>query len=203
MRMRLLLDAGALVVVAAGNTNGGSVIFPGNIPTSFTVSSTDNRDAFSTFSSRGPAVDISAPGTNVYSSINNSANPNGYAYLSGTSMATPHVAGLAGLIKSVNPALDRVRIREIIEQTAVDLGAPGRDNDFGHGRIDARRALVAARNTLCPADYNGDGQADFFDYLDFVSAFAAGDMNADFNGDGELDFFDYLDFVAAFDAGCA
>ena len=54
----------------------------------------------------------------------------------------------------------------------------------------------------CAADFNGDGQVDFFDYLDFVSAFANEDPSADFNRDGQIDFFDYLDFVAAFAAGC-
>jgi hypothetical protein len=54
----------------------------------------------------------------------------------------------------------------------------------------------------CPADFNADGQADFFDYLDFAQAFDAEDPSADFNGDSQVDFFDYLDFVQAFDAGC-
>jgi hypothetical protein len=54
----------------------------------------------------------------------------------------------------------------------------------------------------CLADFNADGIADFFDYLDFVAAFDAEDPAADFNGDQTVDFFDYLDFVAAFDAGC-
>jgi hypothetical protein len=53
----------------------------------------------------------------------------------------------------------------------------------------------------CAADFNGDQQVDFFDYLDFASAFDAEDPSADFNGDNQVDFFDYLDFVAAFD-GC-
>jgi hypothetical protein len=55
----------------------------------------------------------------------------------------------------------------------------------------------------CPADFNSDGQADFFDYLDFAQAFDASDPSADFNGDGQIDFFDYLDFAQAFDLGCA
>ena len=55
----------------------------------------------------------------------------------------------------------------------------------------------------CPADFNRDGVADFFDYLDFVAAFSAEDPSADINGDAVVDFFDYLDFAAAFDAGCA
>jgi hypothetical protein len=54
----------------------------------------------------------------------------------------------------------------------------------------------------CAADFNHDGQADFFDYLDFVQAFAAEDAAADIDGNGQVDFFDYLEFVAAFDAGC-
>ena len=54
----------------------------------------------------------------------------------------------------------------------------------------------------CPADFNGDGQVDFFDYLDFVVAFDNEDPEADFNGDGQVDFFDYLDFISAFDSGC-
>lgn len=74
----------------------------------------------------------------------------------------------------------------------------------------ARGRLIAAAQgrsawiipIYCPADYNEDGTADFFDYLDFVSAFAAEDAAADFNRDGVVDFFDYLDFVAAFAGSC-
>jgi uncharacterized membrane protein len=54
----------------------------------------------------------------------------------------------------------------------------------------------------CPADFNGDTQVDFFDYLDFAAAFDVEDMSADFNGDNQVDFFDYLDFAAEFDNGC-
>ncbi len=54
----------------------------------------------------------------------------------------------------------------------------------------------------CSADFNDDGVVDFFDYLDFVSAFAANDPSADFNGDSAIDFFDYLDFVQEFSEGC-
>ena len=54
----------------------------------------------------------------------------------------------------------------------------------------------------CPSDFNNDGAVDFFDYLDFVQAFASNDPTADFNNDTVIDFFDYLDFVAAFSSGC-
>jgi hypothetical protein len=65
--------------------------------------------------------------------------------------------------------------------------------------------ITTGQNILCrqcPADFNGDGVIDFFDYLDFVAAFSSGFMSADFNGDTVVDFFDYLDFVAAFSSGC-
>jgi 6-phosphogluconolactonase (cycloisomerase 2 family) len=61
---------------------------------------------------------------------------------------------------------------------------------------------MAAWVPSCLADFNRDGQVDFFDYLDFVAAFAAEDASADFNGDGQVDFFDYLDFVQAFADEC-
>ncbi|MDX2148461.1 MAG: immunoglobulin domain-containing protein [Planctomycetota bacterium] len=60
----------------------------------------------------------------------------------------------------------------------------------------------ARLNVICPTDFNLDGTVDFFDYLDFASAYATEDGTADFSGDGQVDFFDYLDFVTAFDAGC-
>jgi hypothetical protein len=63
----------------------------------------------------------------------------------------------------------------------------------------SRPAHLAVR---CPADFDGNGNADFFDYLDFAAAFDAEDPRADLDGNGQVDFFDYLEFVAAFDAGC-
>ncbi len=62
--------------------------------------------------------------------------------------------------------------------------------------------IVDLGRGACGADYNNDGVVDFFDYLDFVSVFAAGGPGADFNSDAVVDLFDYLDFVAAFAAGC-
>src|SRR5262249_12577637 len=127
---------------------------------------------------------------------------NSYTYLSGTSMATPHVAGLAGLVLSVNPNLTHAQVRAIIEQNSDDLGPAGRDDDFGAGRINVRRALLAARATACSADFDHNGQVDMFDYLDFVQAFANESISADFNGDGQVDAFDYLDYVQVFANGC-
>ncbi len=75
-----------------------------------------------------------------------------------------------------------------------DIGSPG--------LLPGVVTTLECPNAPCPADFNLDGIADFFDYLDFVDAFAANTANSDFNSDGVIDFFDYLDFVDAFAAGC-
>jgi RHS repeat-associated protein len=79
-------------------------------------------------------------------------------------------------------------------------------NQYTRTSFDARTydraGNLVSYGSGCAADFNADGQADFFDYLDFAAAFDAGDISADFNHDAQVDFFDYLDFVQAFDTGC-
>ena len=139
-------DHGVLVTAAAGNcAAGGSrcngyvnpIMYPGAYTTTLAVAATDLVDNHAYFSEYHPYVDVAAPGVGIWSTYLGG----GYTSKSGTSMATPFVSGLAGLIRSVDPALTRDEIQGIIESTAEDLGAPGKDNEFGHGRIDAWRAL--------------------------------------------------------------
>jgi hypothetical protein len=80
---------------------------------------------------------VAAPGDDIYSTWTN----NGYRCVFGTSMASPHVAGLASLIKSKYPELNNVSLERIMTSTAVDLGDPGWDVFYGHGRIDAAAAM--------------------------------------------------------------
>jgi thermitase len=186
---------GSVIVCAAGNNNGGSVIYPARFPVTIAVSATDHNDVRASFSSRGPEVDVSAPGANVLSTYFGD-----YGLLSGTSMATPHVAGVMALIFARNPSLTNAQAREILETTVDDKGPAGLDPDYGWGRVNAFAAVSAA--TTCEADYNGDNQVDFFDYLDFADDFNSEAPAADFNGDNQIDFFDYLDFANVFAAGC-
>ncbi|MDX2146280.1 MAG: DNRLRE domain-containing protein [Planctomycetota bacterium] len=83
-------------------------------------------------------------------------------------------------------------------------GGDGVEVDSSESPTVAARPRLVVRYTggACPADFNSDGQPDFFDYLDFAAAFSNEDPSADFNTDGNVDFFDYLDFAQAFNDGC-
>jgi subtilisin family serine protease len=115
------------------------------------VAATRNDDTRWSLSNYGSFVELSAPGYAVYSTYNDMNNTyKGYNYMSGTSMAAPHVAGLAGLLFSQNPALTVEALRVLMRSTAVDLGDPGRDDYFGYGRIDAFAALQAGAPVVLP-----------------------------------------------------
>jgi hypothetical protein len=132
--------AGVVHIASAGNSGAGTntVGFPAQFSSVMAVAATDSADNRASFSSTGPAVEIAAPGVAIPSTYLN----NGYASMSGTSMASPHVAGVAALVIGcgvTSPAAVRQRIRE----TALDLGASGVDPSFGSGLV---RADLAAMN---------------------------------------------------------
>jgi len=140
-----------LVIAAAGNSRSNQPFYPAALDDVVGVAATRNDDTSWSLSNYGPFVEVSAPGYAIYSTYNDLGNTySGYNYMSGTSMATPHVAGLAGLLLSQNPALTVAQIRSIMQSTAVDLGAPGRDDNFGYGRIDTFAALQAGALLLPP-----------------------------------------------------
>ena len=137
---------------------------PGGQSGVVTVASTTSADVRSDFSSIGPctweninpwndylyqngslqgylAPDIAAPGSDIISCTNNSNN--GYLSMSGTSMATPQIAGIMALMLSKDPTLTPEQIDELIETTAVEKGAPGKDVEYGSGRVDALAAVNA------------------------------------------------------------
>ncbi|MEV6847876.1 S8 family peptidase [Actinoplanes sp. NPDC051411] len=141
---------GVVVVAAAGNYrgDGSPTTWPGADPGVIAVAATDANDKVASFSNAGSYVDVAAPGVGIESTYPVSLG--NYASMSGTSMASPHVAALAALIKAYRPALSPDQVEKAIETSALDLGTTGRDNDYGYGRINAPAALAAAA-TLSPA----------------------------------------------------
>ena len=139
--------AGVLVVAAAGNNNNSNGFYPASFAHVVSVSATNNNDAKASFSNFGPAVDLSAPGVTIESTFKGAT----YQTMSGTSMATPHVVGLAALIRSYHPTYTVDEVVSAMELTAKDLGTTGRDDYFGYGRIQAADALAwVAPDTIPP-----------------------------------------------------
>lgn len=127
-------NAGVLLVAAAGNEYASPVIYPAAYDSVIAVSATDLNNNLASFSNVGAEVELAAPGVGILSAYKDG----GYATLSGTSMATPHVSGVAALALELNPLMSHAEIRILLQNTADDLGIPGRDNLFGFGLVDAK-----------------------------------------------------------------
>jgi subtilisin len=138
-------NAGVLLVAAAGNTNGGNITYPAGFDSVIAVTATDQNDQKTSFSPIDPKIELSAPGVNINSTIKST-----YGQLSGTSQATPHVTGTAALLISSHNLKDlngdRVvnnkDVRLQLQQTAKDLGSPGKDDTYGFGLVDAQAAVL-------------------------------------------------------------
>lgn len=135
---------GLILVAAAGNDPRTPVGFPAKYPSVIAVSAIDSADVVAPWVSKGPEVELAAPGVNIPSTLPG----NTYGALSGTSMASPHVAGAAALALSSHrwpPAgmAHNVAIRRLLAATADNLGRPGRDEEYGFGRVDAEEAAFS------------------------------------------------------------
>lgn len=134
---------GVTICAAAGNDGAQSNYgYLQSRPDVICIASTDQSDGRSYFSNYGGPVDISAPGSDIWSTISFHRTP-GYASMSGTSMATPHVVGITGLILSVNPGLTREQVLEIIQATADST--TNYVGFMGAGRINAHKAVQEAK----------------------------------------------------------
>ena len=138
------IDNDVVVVAAAGNSaeRGNPTIWPAAMEGVLTVGAIDTTGQRAAFSSFGSYVDVMAPGYNVLSTQEKSDAAYGAA--SGTSMAAPHVAAVAAMIRQADPSLDEAAVRAIITSTADDISTPGRDDQTGHGLLDPHAAVLAA-----------------------------------------------------------
>lgn len=133
---------GKAVVAAAGNSPSG-VSSPGCVSSTIAVGAVDKKDKIASFSGRGYSMrdhGVVAPGVSIFSTWLDT----GYAYASGTSMATPMVSGTIALMTQKNSSLNVNQVKGILWTTSKDLGSSGYDNTYGHGRIDAYSAVGAS-----------------------------------------------------------
>ncbi|MEA2125880.1 MAG: thermitase [Solirubrobacteraceae bacterium] len=128
---------GALIVAAAGNDGNSTLNYPAAYAEVVSVAASDSNDQHASFSNVNSDVEVDAAGVNVLST----KPGNQYQQLSGTSMATPHAAGVAAMIAYRFPTLNAAGIRSRLDAGVDDKGAPGRDSTFGFGRVNLVKAL--------------------------------------------------------------
>jgi len=145
--VRLVHDAGVVLVASAGNDNSNAAHYPSGYAEVIAVGMSTQNDQREPRSNYGPSVDVLAPGTSFLSTELGGTIGTWGGWNSGTSYAAPLVSGLAGLILSVNSQITPEQVLNLIRQTADDLYPPGWDSLTVHGRINARRALEEAAFT--------------------------------------------------------
>ena len=200
-------EQGVTIVCAAGNDylEGNATSYPAaydDYCISVGAVRYDNTRAY--YSSTGPHIDLAAPGGDVTVDQNHDGYPDGvlqqtftldptdfaYYFFQGTSMATPHVSGVAALLVS-RGVTEPDKVREAMEMTARDVGPVGWDMQYGWGIVDAGAAL----SYRVPGDIDGDNLVDAADLFDFCNLWLS-DMPqalvADFNADGNVGFPDYV-----------
>lgn len=138
------LEQGVVVVAAAGNSAKDVPLYPAAYDCVLGVGAVNSQAQRAGFSTYGLGVDVVAPGSSILSTTLADVS-GGYAYVHGTSFASPHVSGLAAMIFSIRPDLTAWDVRDIIMRSAQDLGTPGFDKEYGYGLIDAQAALELAK----------------------------------------------------------
>lgn len=162
------VNAGLILIAAAGNSGDGRKSYPASYEGVVSVAAVGRQKQRSPYSQFNDAVDVAAPGGDqsragadgVFSTLSSDGSGvirDGLGFLQGTSMAAPHVAGVVALMKAVNPALSPAQLDGLLASGSIteDLGTAGRDNSFGHGLIDANRAVreaIRLANGETPAD---------------------------------------------------
>jgi hypothetical protein len=152
------IGSGSLVVAAAGNSRaaGSPLEYPGSLPHVLTVGAIDKAGQPAYFSSGSPFVDLTAPGVEIPVAVPTTFEPDGYSLATGTSFATPMVAGAAAWVWTARPTLDVTQLFEVMRASAQDISSPGFDPFSGFGRLDIPAALTVAPGARDPQEPNED-----------------------------------------------
>jgi len=136
-------NAGKILVASAGNEGdsadyAGKYCYPASYDHVISVAATTDKDERAYFSQHNDQVDLAAPGLGIYTTTMNG----GYSYASGTSFSAPIAAGSCAVVMAANPNLRASEVESILKETALDLGDPGKDNNFGAGLIQLDKAVI-------------------------------------------------------------
>ena len=143
--MNGFVNDGMMLVAAAGNDGNSSFSYPASYDAVISVGAVGSNESHASYSQYNSQVEIAGPGTSVASTY----PTNSYRYLTGTSMATPHVAGAAALVWSFFPQCTNQEIRSVLNSTAKDKGSQGRDNFYGNGIVQAKDAFDSLSTNGC------------------------------------------------------
>ncbi|MGA1522338.1 MAG: S8 family serine peptidase, partial [Planctomycetota bacterium] len=205
---------GVVICAAAGNSGTSTIGYPAVYANCIAVAATRFDGNLAPYSQFGTGIDVSAPGGDtsvdqngdgygdgvLQQTIGTSVTSFGYYFFQGTSMATPHVAGVAALVKAARPSATAAEIRAAIESTCMDRGAAGYDTTFGYGIVDANAAVdailggggggdvtppaaptgltVAAGNATVALDWSNNTESDLAGYTVYRSTSAGGPFSA-------------------------
>lgn len=163
-----LVDSGVTVIAASGNQGSEMPAPPASYPETISVGAVQAANELADYSNFGSTITVVGPGGDISADLNSDGISDGvfssigddsgssiefdFTFFEGTSMACPHVVGVAALMLSVNPELTPSDIRQLLIATATDLGDPERDDRFGHGLVNALAAVEAAQSGEIPGD---------------------------------------------------
>lgn len=190
-----VMQQGGLLFWSAGNRSQQLDYF--DHAAVIVVGSTTPSDARSDFSAFGVALDVFAPGQDILTTT-----IDGYSPATGTSFAAPIAAGVAGMIWSAAPGLTPEQVQSTLFDACDDIGSPGEDAIFGHGRVNLRRAVQLARALDCHADLDADRDVDLEDLTRLLAEFGTVGPAADIDADGRVGIADLARLLARFGSFC-